>query len=141
MQSLEIETVHSTESKQSITEKTFVSTLFSLPIFAIFFHLLQTIQQFYTASTSEGKHIKDNNNYDDGSTFATTIASSSIRTNQDLENALDDVMDDQKGISHDIDDLTKRIESLEERRRLRMSKNKIDMLDDGEENDVNVQLA
>lgn len=122
MQSLEIESVYSTESKQqsTITEKTFASTLFSLPIFAIFFNFLQTIQQFYTAITSEGKHIKD---YDDDGTFATTIASSSIRTNQDLENALDDVIYEQKDISHDIDDLTKRIESLEERRRIRMSKN------------------
>ena len=118
---MDIETQFSTESKQPsvISERTFITTLVSLPLFSVFFHFLYTLQQFYRANTS-GSIEKGGRNSDDG-TFATSSITASSNY-QDLENALDDAFDDQKMLSDDIDDLAKRIESLEERRKLRLMK-------------------
>ena len=127
---MEIPSLFSAESdatcrstSKTITDKPLVASPFlTLPILTMFFHFFQTLVDFYNANTNgdnrpEGKE----DNYND-ETLAKHTAGSHSSTTKTLKSALDDAFEDQRGISEDINDLAKRIESLEKMRKLRLKK-------------------
>ncbi len=132
----ESSSIKSASSSSKLSQKritTTASPLFAFPLFTLFFHFLRTLTEFYHATTSSSQQgsSKDESNggeFDDG-TIASSFASNS-KNNQDLEIALDDAFEDQKELSSDIDDLGKRIERLEERRKNRLQNGGIDDLEE-----------